>query len=226
MSPTTGRKQPASRSIDALLQDSYLLVVALREGKTPQSGRTLWRHCSDFVETLRQSLIDDGMSQRNIDYISYAQCALLDETVLGYARDDDHADWASEPLQVKFFNRHQAGHFLYEDMREVLRDPSADPEVLTVYHRVLLLGFKGRYRDLQDPEREDLIRALEARTEPLVVRDALISGSAPGRGVTALRWLRSPVVQVFAAALLIGGTWWVLDHLLGSLVASLLPGAV
>lgn len=226
MSPNLGRKKPASRSIDALLQDSYLLVVALREGSTPQSSRTLWKHCSDLVETLRQRLEDDGMSQRNIDYISYAQCALLDETVLGYARDDDHADWASQPLQVKFFNRHQAGHFLYEDMREVLRDPASAPEVLTVFHRVLLLGFKGRYSDRRDPEREELIRALEARTEPLVMHDALVSGSARTPGFALLRGLRNPAVQVLVAVLLVGGTWWALDHLLGRLVASLLPGAV
>ncbi|MBB4822133.1 type VI secretion system protein ImpK [Pseudomonas alcaligenes] len=223
MKPNSARRSSATPDIDALLQDSYLLVVALREGKTPQGGRALWRHCSEQVETLRQALEDAGMNQRSIDCISYAQCALLDETVLGCTRDDDHADWASNPLQVKFFNRHQAGHFLYEDMREALRDPAAATEVLTVYQRVLLLGFKGRYRDLQDPEREALIRALAARTEPLVMRDTLVSGTPGGRAAAALHWLRSPPVQVVVAVLLVGGTWWALDQVLGGLVAALLP---
>lgn len=212
--------------IDGLLQDSYLLVVALRNGRARPHGRDLWRRCNDLVETLRQALEERGMNPRNIDYISYAQCALLDETVLGYATDDDHAAWAGEPLQVKFFNRHQAGHFLYEDMHEVLRESTPDRQVMTAYHRTLLLGFKGRYGDLQDTERQRLIRALEMRIVPLVVDNHLSSGTAPGRSGALGRWLRSPVTQLIAVALLAAVTWWALDKLLARLVTSLMPGAV
>ncbi|MHC5352424.1 type VI secretion system protein TssL, short form [Metapseudomonas furukawaii] len=224
MNQAATRKQPMAIDIDALLQDTYLLVVSLREGAVPQSGRELWRHCCKQVETLRNALEEAGISQRSIDCISYAQCALLDETVLGYASDEAHANWASEPLQAKFFNRHQAGEFLYEDMREVLRQPAPDPQVLTVYHRVLMLGFKGRYRDLRAPEREELLSTLDAQVRPLVVRDGLISDSARGHGFVLQQWLRSPVIQLFVAAALIAGAWWSMDHLLQRAVASLLPG--
>lgn len=215
----------APASIDALLQDSYLLVVTLREGRAAHHGRDLWRRCIHQVETLRHELEARGMSQRSIDCISYAQCALLDETVLAFAQDDDHADWAGEPLQVKFFNRHQAGHFLYEDMHDVLREPSPDPWVLTAYHRVLLLGFKGRY-DLHDPEREGLLRALEERVPPLAIHDDLSLGTGAERGNTMKRWLRGPAMQVLAMTVLVAGAWWGLDQYLARLVASLLPGAV
>ncbi|WP_280283009.1 type VI secretion system protein TssL, short form [Pseudomonas sp. BN415] len=210
--------------IDALLQDTYLLVVSLREGAVALSGRELWRHCCEQVESLRNALKEAGVSQRSIDCISYAQCALLDETVLGHAGDEAHASWASEPLQAKFFSRHQAGESLYEDMREVLRQPAPDPQVLTAYQRVLMLGFKGRYRDLQDPEREELLSALDAQVSPLAVRDALISDSGRGRGFALRRWLRSPATQLLVAAALIAGAWWGMDHLLQRVVASLLPG--
>lgn len=225
MTPNTPRNQLSAVDIDALLQDSYLLVVSLREGAMARSGRDLWRHCCEQIEVLRQALKDAGMSQRNIDCISYAQCALLDETVLGYARDEAHADWAGEPLQAKFFNRHQAGEFLYEDMRDVLRDPAPNPQVLTAYHRVLMLGFKGRYSDLQDPEREELLRTLDAQVAPLAMCGLLISGTRRRRSVVLQRWLRSPAMQLLVAALLIVGTWWGLDQLLSRLVSSLLPGA-
>ncbi|MCY1205368.1 type IV/VI secretion system protein, DotU family [compost metagenome] len=212
--------------IDALLQDSYLLVVSLREGATASSGRALWSHCSGQVETVRQALQDVGMSQRSIDHISYALCALLDETVLGFAKDDAHAEWAREPLQAKFFNRHQAGKFLYEDMHEVLREPAPDPQVLTAYQRVLMLGFKGRYRDLQHPEREQLLRTLDARVAPLATRHALVCGSASGWGAPVLRALRSPAMQLGMATALLACAWWGLNHLLANAVTALMPGVL
>ncbi len=225
MSLNIENSRPSAVDVDALLQDSYLLVVALREGATASGSRDLWKHCSAQIEEVRERLKADGMSQKSIDCISYAQCALLDETVLGYAKDEAHADWAGEPLQAKFFNRHQAGQFLYEDMCDVLREPAPDPRVLTVYQRVLMLGFKGRYNDLHHPEREDLLRALDARVAPLVTRQVLFSGSGQGRDGAVRHGLRSPLMQLLVAALLIVGTWWGLNQLLSSAVSSLMPGA-
>ena len=63
----------------------------------------------------------------------------LDETVLTFAQKDDQAAWA-KPLQAEFFNHHQAGEFLYEDMQAVLGDPAPDRQVLTVFQRVLMLA--------------------------------------------------------------------------------------
>ncbi|BAN45888.1 type VI secretion system protein TssL, short form [Metapseudomonas resinovorans] len=226
MSPNSNSRRLPAIDIDALLQDSYLLVVSLREGAMTRSGRDLWAHCSEQIEAVRQELQAAGMSQRSIDHISYAQCALLDETVLGFATDQAHAEWAGEPLQAKFFNRHQAGEFLYEDMHEVLREPAPDPQVLTAYQRVLMLGFKGRYRDLQHPEREQLLQTLDARVAPLATHHELVCGSARGWGAPMSRALRSPIIQLCAAAALLAGAWWGLNHLLVNSVAALMPGAL
>ncbi len=70
----------ASAFVDRLMQDSYLLVVALRQGASAQNSTQLRDHCAQQVEAVRQALEKAGMSQRNIEHISYAQCALLDET--------------------------------------------------------------------------------------------------------------------------------------------------
>jgi type VI secretion system protein ImpK len=226
MSSNTERTRPSAVDIDSLLQDSYLLVVALREGATARSGRELWEHCCAQVEAVRQRLQAAGMSQRSIDYISFALCALLDETVLGFAKEHAHAEWAREPLQAKFFNRHQAGEFLYEDMHAVLREPAPDSMVLTAYQRVLMLGFKGRYSDLRHPEREQLLQTLDAHVAPLAIRPGLLSVGAAGQGIAVLRWLRSPIVQLCVVAALLVGVWWGLDHVLASAVAALMPGAV
>jgi type VI secretion system protein ImpK len=208
--------------IDALLQDSYLLVVELRLGASAQNSDEVKALCVQQVERLRQSLAEAGLTQRSIDHISHAQCALLDETMLNRTLDKAHANWASEPLQTKFFNRHQAGEFLYEDMREVLREPAADTLVLTAFQRVLTLGFKGRYADINDPEREQLLTALNERVAPLKLHrrsTATVSGS---RGMTLFPGLRSPLINALAAGLLLVALWYGLDQWLGGLAATLL----
>ena len=47
--------------IDALLQDSYLLVVELQQKAAPKDGEELWKHCVAQVEQCRSSLIDAGV---------------------------------------------------------------------------------------------------------------------------------------------------------------------
>lgn len=226
MSPASSRKRTAVPvHTDELLRDSYLLVVELRQGASVQDGDEVRALCARQIEQVRQQLKSAGLSQRNIDYISHAQCALLDETVLGCAKNDAHAKWAGESLQAKFFGRHQAGDFVYEQMREVLREPTPDVHVLTVFQRVLMLGFQGRYADLDDPERKQLLAELNARVPPLEVSQGISTQVQLGRRMSYQQWLRSPLAHGLAIGLLLASAWWGLDRLLAGLVAMLLPGA-
>ncbi|WP_152223632.1 type VI secretion system protein TssL, short form [Pseudomonas sp. SCB32] len=211
--------------IDALLQDSYLLVVELQQKASPKDGTELWKHCAAQVEHCRNSLIDAGMSQRTINQICYAQCALLDETVMRNAPEQARSVWASKPLQAHFFSRHQAGEQLYEDMHEVLVEPAPDERVLTCYQRVLMLGFLGRYRDETAPEREQLLAALSERVKPFAaVGKAPLLIHVGGGGWR--HWLGLPWLHLAGAAVLLIGTWLLLHRMLVDTVASLLPGQV
>ncbi len=221
---STKKHTAAAAAIDALLQDSYLLVVELRQGGSVQNSKQVWELCAKQIEHVRQQIKNAGLSQRNIDHISHAQCALLDETLLSCAKGDAHAKWASEPLQAKFFSRHQAGESLYEDMREVLREPAPDPRVLTVFQRVLMLGFQGRYHDVNDPEREQLLAALNAQVAPLDLSHGVMTQAGVGHRISSLRGLRSSLAHVLAVGLLLVGVWWGLDHLLGGVISTLSPG--
>jgi len=224
MNLTTSKAQTvAAQTLDELLQDSYLLVVELRQGASVQDSPNLWKRCEKQIEQVQQSLKEAGVSKRSIELISHAQCALLDETALSCAEDDAHTNWASQPLQTRFFGSHQAGEFLYEDMREALGQPAPDVLVLTAFQRVLMLGFKGRYRDVNDPEREQLLAALNARVTPLKLKQALSTQSL-GHRMNPLHGLRSPLAHVLAGSLLLVGAWWGLDHWLSRLIAALLPG--
>ncbi|KPN90931.1 type VI secretion system protein TssL, short form [Pseudomonas nunensis] len=227
MNLTASKEQSAAAvHIDALLQDTYLLVVELRQGASVRHDLNLSQFCVEQVDQVRQQLKLAGLNQRSIDHISHAQCALLDEVVLTCAKGDAHGDWASKPLQAKFFNRHQAGEFLYEDMRDVLREPAPDHQVLTAFQRVLMLGFRGRYSDLADPEREQLLEALNAQVAPLKVGRDLITQVGAGDLFAGLAWLRSPLIHVLAVVVLFAATWWATDHLLSGAIASLLPDQV
>jgi type VI secretion system protein ImpK len=212
---------PAGHDLDLLLQDSYLLVVELKQGGKARSSEGVWSRCVAQIDTVRSGLQSAGASPRTIELISYAQCALLDETVLGHADQSARAKWASEPLQARFFGRHQAGEFLYEEMAEVLRQPSPDPRVLTAYHRVLMLGFKGRYANPQDPERQRLLASLEAQVAPLVLDQGLPTLIEARRRRAYTHWMRSPLLHILAAIALLAGAWWCLDHLLAQQLAAL-----
>lgn len=210
--------------IDGVLQDTYLLVVTLRQGAEVPNSPQLWVLCVELIERVRQQLKQAGLSQISIDHISHAQCALLDETVLTFAKDDAHATWASEPLQAKFFNSHQAGESLYEDMREVVHQPAPDMHAVTAFQRVLMLGFHGRYRTLEAPERQLLLAALTERVAPLAINVGMTARSVIGRRTHGLSVWRSPLGNLSAIALLLLGVWWGLNHLLDAMITSLLPG--
>lgn len=215
------RRNGASPDIDALLQDSYLLVVEVGNGAAVTQSQALWSRCLELVEGLRERLREAGLGQRSIDLINHAQCALLDETVLRKCSGAEHDAWAREPLQARLFNSHQAGESLYEQMREVLREPSPDPLVLTVFQRVLMLGFTGRYLRADDPERLQLIAALDERVVPLRGSRALLDGVARGPGLGFV-WSHSPWRNALLAALLLGAVWWGLDLILGELITDML----
>ncbi|WP_285350889.1 type VI secretion system protein TssL, short form [Pseudomonas sp. ME-P-057] len=209
-------------NVDPLLLDSYLLVIELRQGGSVQDGDALRDLCARQVVEVGAALKKAGVSQRNVDHISYAQCALLDETVLACGDEATRAQWAQEPLQARYFARHQAGKFLYEEMRDVLREPSPDLCVLTVYHRVLMLGFLGRYSETTDPERQQLVDALNERVPPSAPDQALPTLiDARGRGPVPA-WLRAPLLHLLVVGGLLAGLWWLLDSHLTALVASLL----
>lgn len=224
----TTKHRAMTLDVDDLLQDSYLLVLQLRQGASVLGGEAFRALCVEQVEQVGARLKEADLPQRSIDHISHAQCALLDETLLSCIKRDDeaHGRWVSEPLQARFFNRHQAGEFLYDDMREVLREPAPDVQVLTAFQRVLMLGFQGRYRDADDPERLQLLADLSERVAPMQLHRSLNTASRNGPGSRLFSGLDTPLYHALVAGLLLVGVWWGLDHLLGGLVASFLPAHV
>ncbi len=212
---------------DALLADAWLTVTELRYGArlAEGEGEVLWQRCVNDIERVMKQLEQADVSEASRQHILYAWCALLDETAKGREGEDDACIvWYDRPLQVKYFGSMDAGGELYERMRQVLREPAPDMAVLTCFHRVLMLGFKGSY-SLKDSAREQFVRALAERVPPFdFAPDRPLL--APVSGSHGLReWLRHWPVCIGLSAIVVAVLWLGLNHWLDGLVTTLLQGA-
>ncbi|RWR02518.1 membrane protein [[Pantoea] beijingensis] len=219
----------ASIDIDALLQNTWLQVISLRHGPQFQEGegRVLWDRCVADVERVQQALKESALDEVSCRHILTAQCALLDETVKGRGvQDDACVQWYDIPLQGHFLGTMDAGDTLCDRMRDVLREPAPDSLVLTCFHRVMLLGFLGSFRSLQDPERKKLVSALSEQVVPFSYPQShpVLADSRGGRGIG--NRLSSWPVRIVLSVIILVAVGWGLNYWLDQMLATLLPGAV
>lgn len=140
--------------IDQLMAETWLIVTMLKKGAVTHNGSALYDKCVKQVERVREALACAGYDDASVEHISYAQCALLDETVMSRKPektedggeiivDEGQVAWRKAPLQARFFGSLQAGEALWDLIAEVLCQPAPNIAVLTCYHRVIALGFQG-----------------------------------------------------------------------------------
>ncbi|UUR73813.1 type VI secretion system protein TssL, short form [Enterobacter asburiae] len=225
------RKHGAAVSvdIDVLLQDTWLQVISLRHGPQFQEGegRVLWERCIADVERVQRELKASELDEASCEHILTAQCALLDEAVKGRGVEDDACvQWYDIPLQGHFLGTMDAGDTLCDRMRDVLREPAPDIAVLTCFQRVMMLGFLGDYRALNDPERQKLIGALSEHVAPFSYPQThpVLAESRAGQGVGG--WFASWPARIGLSVIILAALWWGLDSWLDQMLQTLLPGAV
>ncbi|MDU6412575.1 MAG: type VI secretion system protein TssL, short form, partial [Yersiniaceae bacterium] len=156
--------------------------------------------------------------EASIGHISYAQCALLDETVMSRKSPESEEDgssqmdkgqaaWRKAPLQARFFSSLQAGEALWDRVAEVLRQTAPVDAVLTCYHRVIALGFQGLYsvQTVSRTQREEVIRELAGRVS---LPDAGLSLVIHRMGKHRYSLLRSIWFWIVLSAVLTGAVWW------------------
>jgi len=202
-------------NIDALLQRTWLKAIRLRNGLQFKEGegRPLWNRCVKDIVQVQTALKVAQLDEDSRQHILYAQCALLDEVVTGRGiQDDAFLQWNGIPLQKYFLGTTDAGEKLCDRMWKILRDPTAHSAVLTCFHRVMMLGFLGRYRAINDPERRRLAKALSER---------MISFSGqPVRSVQAVqhreddmaKWLALWPTRIGLSVILLGIVWLGCDY--------------
>ncbi|QCR36003.1 type VI secretion system protein TssL, short form [Nissabacter sp. SGAir0207] len=218
-----------SPDIDALLQNTWLQAISLRHGPEFEEGggRRLWERCVADVEQVQQALRAAGMDEASCRHILIAQCALLDEAVKSRGSHDDACmQWYDIPLQGHFLGTIEAGDTLCGRMRELLREPAPDLAVLTCFHRVMMLGFLGEYRTLNDPDREKLLKALTERVPPFAVAQSQPVLAAASRTWAQGGFISSWPIRLGVSLLGLAALWWGLNRWLDHLLATLLPGAM
>ncbi|QCJ70107.1 type VI secretion system protein ImpK [Providencia heimbachae] len=206
----------SNHSIDTIFADTWLMVCQLRQGTQVANGEAFYRRVCQHIDETRQQLTEQGYSASSIENMLYAQCALIDESVMNRAsHDDGYQYWVQSPLQARYFNTLEAGDKLWDRLRSILGETAPNNDVLICFHRVLTLGFVGKFRRIDDPMREQIMTQLNARVPnyaissdmPLVVRPKLRFSR---RRLYWFGWLGG---IIFLAAL-----WWgfsaSLEHLL------------
>ena len=218
-----------SVDIDALLQDTWLQVISLRHGPQFQKGegRILCERCIADVERVQRELKASELDEASCEHILTAQCALLDEAVKGRGVEDDACvQWYDIPLQGHFLGTMDAGDTLCDRMRNVLREPAPDNAVLTCFQRVMMLGFMGSFRSLNDPERQKLVSALSEHVAPFSYPQThpVLAESRAGWGMGG--WLTSWPARIGLSVIVLAALWWGLNRWLDQMLLTLLPGAI
>lgn len=220
--------------IDQLMAETWLTVSLLRHGAAALDGGALYETCCQQVESVRGALAHAGYDDACIAHISYAQCALLDEAVMGRkfstpgAGDVSEPDagqiaWRKAPLQARFFGTLHAGETLWDRIEDVLRQPSPMEAVLICYHRVMSLGFQGLYgvQTLDLSRREALIDALSRRVPPFDAGLSLVVHQMKAHRYGASR---SIWFWIAIAIGLTGALWWGGHLWLQALLSEQIPG--
>lgn len=157
----------SSQIIDKIFSDTWLVVCQLRQGIAITDGSRFYHKACQLIDTTRQHLVEQGYDEVAIENMQYAQCALIDESVMNRLTPDDaYHTWIQSPLQARYFNTLEAGDKLWDRLQAILAQDSPNQDVLLCFDRVLTLGFVGKYRQLQAPDRERIASQLKAQLPP------------------------------------------------------------
>ncbi|WP_446469147.1 type VI secretion system protein TssL, short form [Xenorhabdus stockiae] len=214
------KNQDIAVTIDTLFADTWLMVCQLRNGVSIENGKALYRRACEQVDKTRESLEQAGFSKSAVEHMSYAQCALLDESVMNRGvQDEGYTQWLQSPLQTKYFNTLEAGDKLWDRIRTVLHEPAPDPAVLICFHRVVTLGFSGKYQTPENDHREDVLTALTRQVPPyaLVASQPLVIQPARYFSRRRMYWM-----GWFGGVIALGALWWGLSASLQQLAHQLL----
>lgn len=205
--PTSESKFKFNFSIRALFRDTALQVALLAQNAIPDAIDVLRKDCSLLVVAFHGALELHKVAPDVIHDAVYAQCGLLDETVLRHLPDEQKSVWDANPLQVERFQNHDAGTRIYERIVARMRETPPNLGLLECYSTILGLGFKGRYARDGESIRTDLMAALDTQIAQLnpMPDQSLIIDNADRKGLIWLNHLSPwalPGVTVIAALLL------------------------
>ncbi|WP_238483151.1 type VI secretion system protein TssL, short form [Rahnella perminowiae] len=194
--------EPTAEGIDILMQDTWLLALAIRNGKPPVVDDGLYQHCLGMIQQVQDKLVSSSASDWLAEEIKFAHCVFVDEAIMSQPDTDVSTWWNRTPLQGHFLDHLHGGDLFYEHIKKLLREPAPSLVLVTCYYRMLLLGYRGKYRVEDHPERQALMNQL---CECLPAPEGKINNSVfIRRSRPDIRfWRRSPWIMRGVALLLI-----------------------
>jgi type VI secretion system protein ImpK len=132
--------------ITEITRECFDALIQLRrlDGASFPATATLQPRLRGFVDAMFQRAAQAGFSREDANDIAYAVVSLADDIVLSRP-DSSRDDWASQSLQLHYFQENVAGEGFFTRLTNLRRDPRKR-EILHVYYLALLFGFEGRYR--------------------------------------------------------------------------------
>jgi type VI secretion system protein ImpK len=168
----------------------------------------------------------------------YIMAALADEIFLNMDWEEREA-WKSNLLEFRLFGTHVAGELFFQKLDKLLadRDP-AFTEMAAVYLQALSLGFRGKFRDMDDGGKLDYYRRqlfsfIFHKNPDLVNMDRLLYPEAyahtlvegGGRKLPYVkRWIVVLVVLVIAFFIVSHGIWTHVTEDLRQVIQQILLG--
>ncbi|MCW1830218.1 DotU family type IV/VI secretion system protein [Enterobacter asburiae] len=205
-----------------MLQDTLLFVMEVNHDKTLVRDEAFYRRACTLVEQVKSRLDSMKESEEFVRHMQYAQCGLLDHTVMNSVPDADNRVWRGAPLEGVYLGTLRSGEIIPDNLRKLLRQAAPDMRLLALYQRIYAFGF-GRFIPGYDDERRQVMESLDAlvpaaehtQSAPLIVE------RRPGvrRGLLRSRLLHVVLLAAFVIAFYCG-----LDDLLHHYLLTSLSG--
>ncbi|WP_330985134.1 MULTISPECIES: DotU/TssL family secretion system protein [Enterobacterales] len=210
------------RLIDDLLQDTFLFVMEVNHDKGLVRDEAFYRRGCALVEDVKSRLDAMRESDDFIQQLQYAQCGLLDHSVMNSVPDADNRVWRRAPLEGAYLGTLRAGERVPEALRKLLRQTDPDMRLLVLYQRIYAFGF-GRFLTGYEDEHRQAMESLDALVpaSELPQSSPLIVEHRPGvrRGLLRSRLFHTVVLAALVVALYCG-----LDYVLHNDLLSALSG--
>ena len=154
-------------SIRALLRATSLKASLLAQHATVDSIKLLSADCLELIAKFDHALEHSGVADDIRHEAVYAQCALIDETVMCHVSENVRLKWCGSPLHFALFQHRNAGERIYESLKARMSEIPPNLDMLECYSTTLNLGFKGHYMNTNDIERLALIKVLDMQIAKL-----------------------------------------------------------
>ena len=229
------------------IAQSYSEVPLLEEAPEPEeapSEQESTRTVSlSLLSVLEEQALESG--RRGGEYgvsfykeAQYIMAALADEIFLNMDWEGREA-WKSGLLEFKLFGTHVAGELFFQKLDKLLtdRDP-AFVEIAALYLQALSLGFRGKFRDIDDEGKLDYYRRQLfsfifhknpdlLNLDRLLYTEAYAHTLAEGEGKKlpyVKRWIMVVVLLVVAFLVASHGIWAHVTENLKQVIQQLLVG--